>query len=494
MTRRLAAAILFLFIAVRALAVEVVVSHAVFFQSAEGKLSPVVEVYWQINPHTVHFTTTPEKMIISRLKTDIVFYGAAGVLKEEHFIEQTPPRANINELMAHSIIDLRRYRIDGGQQVTMKFTVTDLADSLHPFRYADSFMVPAPAPAAFYSDVQLLDTIIASPAATVFNKNGRQQVPACTNFIGGGKNTLHYYAELYSSDHVPASEYPLIQKVAITKKVNGGVWGGLSKTDTIVPDPVHIVSGSFPIAAMPSGNYYVSITLENSTHQAISSSSTFFQRMNTHPAQEAARKEALDTAMEQVNVLDLSKTFLAKYDLAKIKAILKMLLPFSDYTNTQTINGFLKHPDEMYMRYYIYNYFVALNKKDPDKAWREFSDRIKEVNKLYNDHGVPGYETDRGFIYLRYNAPSEVVTVENEAGALPYEIWQYNTLKQTNQKEITNAVFLFYKPNQMSGGYKLLHSTVAGELQTIAWRNYLYANAQGGNNANSRAEQYIGNR
>ena len=149
----------------------------------------------------------------------------------------------------------------------------------------------------------------------------------------------------------------------------------------------------------------------------------------------------------------------------------------------------------MYMRYYIYNYFANINKDDPGKAWKEFSAKITEVNKLYNTSNTPGYETERGFIYLRYGAPTDVITVENEPGTLPYEIWQYNTIREMNHKELPDALFLFYRPNQMTSDFRLLHSTVTGEIQNAGWRSLLYI-MQGGavDYSNTRAEQYIGNR
>jgi len=201
-----------------------------------------------------------------------------------------------------------------------------------------------------------------------------------------------------------------------------------------------------------------------------------------------------DTGMESVTVLNLSKTFLAKYDLAHIRAILKMLLPYSDALATNTINGFLKKPDEMYMRYYIYNFFANINKKQPSQAWKDFSVKITEVNKLYNTHNTPGYETDRGIIYLRYGPPSDVITVENEPGTQPYEIWQYNTLTEMIHKDIPDAYFLFYQPNQMMHDYKLLHSTVDGEIQNKNWRGSLYTSDGSGDHSNTRAEQYIGDK
>ncbi|MFI5196345.1 MAG: GWxTD domain-containing protein [Chitinophagales bacterium] len=499
MIRKPGICLLIVFSSLQAQAIEAVVSHAVFYlpdPARQNQLQPGVETYWQINPRTLHYITTPEKTIIARIKTDIIFMNDTGITREDHFVLETVPRHNVEELSTHSIIDLRRYFISPGA-TRMKFILTDMADSTHHFVYSDSFVVAPVTNTVFYSDLQLLDTILASPAQTVFNKNGHQQVPACTNFLDDKKNMLHYYAELYKTNEIPKSDYPLVQQVFITKKENEPFSKSFLKTDTITPQNISLVSGSFNIASLTSGNYYICVKLENNNHTIIASGSFFFQRLNTHPAKEdtAVKNTSVsDTGIENINVLNLNKTFLSKYSLAEIRAILKMLLPVSDALGTNTINGFLKKPDEIYMRYYIYNYFSNINQKDPGRAWKEFTAKVKEVNSLFTEHGTAGYETARGFIYLKYGAPTEIVTVENEQGSLPYEVWQYNNLTEMSHKEITNAVFLFYKPNQITSNYRLLHSTVSGEVQNTSWRTYLYTGSQGGNNINSRAEQYIGNR
>ncbi len=499
MIRSIGICLLILFFSLRVLAIDALVSHTLFYlpdPSRSNKLMPSIETYWQINPHTVHYTTTPEKTIIARIKTDIVFMNEIGVFREDHFILRTVPRTDVNELMTQNIIDLHRYFITPGF-IKMRIIFTDLADSTHPFAFTDSFNVPAAANTVFYSDVQLLDTIIESAAQTAFKKNGMQQVPACMNFLDDNRDMLHYYAELYRASDVPKLDFPIVQKVSISKSENDRPFGNLLKTDTIIPKQLNLVSGSFPIGSLPSGNWHLNVTLENNAHIIISSASLFFQRLNTHPAKPDTVKKAVaavDTGMEHINVLNLDKTFLAKYNVPQTHAILKMMLPVCDPLGVQTINGFLKKPEDMYIRYFIYNYFLNINKKDPTAAWKEYSAKVKEVNKLFSEGGTPGYETERGFIYLRYGAPTEIIPVENESGTLPYEVWQYNVLTQMNHKDIANAVFLFYKANQNMGGYRLLHSTVAGEIQNTSWRSYLYVNDQGGNSSNSRAEQYIGNR
>lgn len=491
--------LLILFCTVRCLAIDAVVAHAVFYLPnglQKDKMDPYMEASWQLNPKTLHYNTNAQKEIFARIKTDIVIYDNAGIIKEDHYVLQTVPRASLQELQLHSIIELKKYIIKPGF-VKIKLLLTDLADSMNRFSYTDTFTVRPSAMQPFYSDLQLLDTIIASDAQSPFKKNGRQQIPACANFLDEHTNILHYYAELYGAIKTDEANQPLVQTAWISRNEDEDIYATFQRKDTITAAAVTLVSGSFPIASLPSGNYYVRQALENKAHVVIASRAFFFQRLNTHPAPfavDTAKKEAVsDTGMENVKILNLKKTFIAKYSLGEVRAILKMLLPFSDPGASQTIRGFLKKPDEVYMRYYIYNYFLNLNRKEPEKAFKEFSEKIIEVNKQFNSGNTLGYETERGFIYLRYGPPTDIITVENENGSLPYEVWQYNTLVQMNRKEITNAVFLFYKPNQITADFTLLHSTVGGEVQNAGWRSYLYVGGSG-DNTNSRAEQYLGNR
>jgi len=486
------------------MAIDALVARNIFYvtdSSHTGKLIPNIEIYWQINQRTLHYVTTPEKAILAHVKAHILLTNDSGFVREDQFVLQTIPKTTLKELAKNKIIDLHRYNIVYGL-VRMKLVLTDIADSTNKFTYTDSFMVSIPGKDPFYSGIQLLDTAFESAEKTPYYKNGKEQVPSCTNFLDESRHILHYYTELYETDNLPNSVYPLIQKVFISKKPDVEAFGGLLKRDTVTAQNIIRVSGNLGVESLPSGNYYLRATLENRIHKVIAEQILFFQLLNPHPViikdtakaiKSTVAEDLSDTGIEHINVLNMNKTFVAKYSLAEVRGILRMLLPVSDEMGIRTINGFLKTPDELYMRYYIYNYFIALNKDDPERAWKEYSNKVIGVNKLYTGHGTPGYATDRGFMYLRYGPPTDIITVENESGALPYEIWQYNTLTQRNHRDVSDAFFLFYRP-QGALDYKLLHSTVEGELQNEAWRTYLYVGSGGGTSGNSRAEQYIGNR
>jgi len=495
MIRCLWLSFLILFTSIQAKAIDAVVSHTIFYLPDDAKLSnstPYAEVYWQINQHSLHYIRNADSSLVAKVITDITFRNDTGVIRHEHFLQQSKG-ANVAVILSHGFIDIGRYAVTNGN-IKMTITFADLTDSNNKFKFTDSFIVAPPVNTAFFSGIELLDTAYTSTANSVFLKGGKIQIPLCANFIDDNRSILHYYTELYGADLVSKDDYPLIQKIFITKNENEAPYLRFYKIDTIKSVQEINSTGEINIKALTSGNYYINAILENSSKRVIASNDLFFQRLNLHPpAADTTTKN--DTALESVAVVDLNKTFIGKYNLTEIRKILRMLLPLSDPSEAQTINGFLKKPDELYMRYFIYNHFVAIDRLDPGKAWKEFSNKIIQVNKLFSEGGHTGYETERGYVYLRYGQPTDIITVENEAGSLPYEIWQYNNLVQLNGKYATDAVFLFYRQNEMLSGYRLLHSNVIGEIQNKSWRSYLYTtNSGSAGSTNSRAEQYIGNK
>ena len=491
MGRRTGLCLLAVLFSMHAQAINAIVSHTVFRLVAADKnevSDAYVEAYWQVAPAGVHFTKQGEKWA-ANIKVDIVFTNDKGaVVAEQHLNQRTAPANSLAEAQEQNIIDLHRYIVPAGT-ITMELTLSEPGYPQGKSYYIDSFTVPKKGN-IFYSELQLLDTAYASKQENVFSKNGRQQIPLSTNFVDNYRSVMHYYTELYQATTLPASEYPLIQHIFISKKEYESPVYNLVRKDSIHSGTVLPVSGDFSIGVLASGNYYLNVVLEDQTGQRLAAASYFFQRENKKPV-EVLNTTQRDSAMEQVVVLDVSKTFVMKFTLPQTLAILKMISPISTPLEIQSIKGFQKKPDDMYIRYFIYNFWSARNKKDPEGEWKKYADKVKEVNKMFTAGATAGYETERGVTYLKYGPPDERVPVENEAGSLPYEIWEYKVLGKLSKE----GVFLFYRPPEMINDYRLLHSTVLGEVRNMNWRNYLYlGNASGSGSTNSRAEQYIGNK
>ena len=462
-------------------AMEAVVSYTHFYLPGDAK--PYIELSWQIYPASLRFTKDTTERFISKIKTDVIIKAGDKLLREEHFILQTVPAATIEAAKIQNVIDLHRYMAAYGN-INAEVVLTDLVDTTNTFTWNEDITIDTPAAGKpFYSGIQLLDTFYTSTTKSIYLKNYKYQLPLNANFIDDNRNSLKFYAELLQTDKVTKDDYPLIQHVYISKKPSESAVYKLINTDTIAPAAILPYLGSFKIDVLPSGNYYLNFDLRNSNRELVASRSIFFQRSNRSPVSLISDSTSTDS-MEQVNIFDLGNTFVSKFNVSQLKAILKMVEPVSTPVETENIKTLLRRHDLVYMQYFVYNFWSNRNKKDPERAWNEYADKVREVNKIF---GRRAYEGDRGHIYLRYGKPTERVIVENEQGSLPYEVWQYN-----ETDKMSNALFLFYRPSFMIGDMQLLHSNVPGEARTLDWRTYLYQ--QGTSNSdhsNARVEQYF---
>ncbi len=485
MIRQIGLCLLLLLSGFTSYAINALPAYTIFYLPAVDGTTPkpYIEFYWQVEPKTVQFNKNADGYWVSKIKTEIQISTDTGVIVQDKYYLQTTPATSIEAAELQNIIDLHRHTLPGGKiYISLKLSQDENRDV---YTYEDSITLQEQND-IFYSELQLIDTSYETDLTdNIFLKNGNLQIPLCADFLDNYRKLMHYYIELYGTEKVDTSALPLIQTTSISKKENSFVIYDLKQIDTITPAEVVPILGDFRIDVLPSGNYYLNTVLKDGNGKKLAGRSMFFQRINLKPVKLTDSTTDDSTVFENVNVFDLSNTFVTKYTPSQLMAILKMLLPISSPNEENSINTFLKKPEETYMRYFIYNFWKARNKQDPEKEWKAYSKQVKETLKLFGSSMQPGYETDRGFMYLKYGPPDQRYTVQNEQGALPYEVWQYNSPgKQSNQ-----GAFLFYNPGFMINEYRLLHSTVIGEVRNTNWRSLLYVNGSQSNNLNSRAEQ-----
>lgn len=472
-------------------AIEATVGYTIFYKPANNGYKSYIETYWQIIPGSLHFTEPETGKIIAKIRTDISFINEEGkTVKEDHYLLQTPAATHIDLAVNQNIIELQRYLLPAGKY-KVQLTLTELIDTTSHYSFADSFEITDIAQKPAYSNLQLLDTSYVWNEAqqNLFSKNNMLQIPLCAAFVDSWRRSLFYYSELYYPTAASRPQNKLVQTVSISKKPLENAVFNLKKNDTIAPNAIQAVmpaTGKLNIESLPSGNYYLNIVLkENAT--IVASQSLFFQRINLQPVAVNTPGKTDSFTFEEMQFFDLNSTFVSKYTLPQLKAILKMIKPISNSIEVLTIDNFIAKPDEMYIRYFIYNFWKERNPTDPKAAWDAYTDKVKEVNKRFAAGNMPGYETERGVIYLKYGKPEEMVTVENEQGTEPYEIWSYNTLAHQR----TGGMILFYRPGFSFGEYRVLHSNIRGEVRNTGWRSILYKTGRSNTNNNARAEQYF---
>lgn len=488
----------------QASAVQATTTHGVFFTKNKKDTTTIVaniQLSWRVQNTSIHFKKDEQGKYYADLICIIRLSNDTGIVKEEIFNIKTPSKATAKAAFEQIIADKYEYpAATGNYEIEMVLYEHEYKNEL--YQYTQTITTPAiNRTIPILSDIQILDTFFASDANTIYNKNGFLDLPLTSNYIDEKRQQIHYTFQVCSPLQKATASNKFKIKSFISFKPFSAPLPLYQFEDSITnfSNDISTIHHSFNCNEIKSGNYYLNVVCTDEIDTVIDKKSIFFQRYNTNiliakkePAKTDTNTQALETNASS-HVLDLTTTFVGKYNADQVRAILKMLLLICEPAEGASINGFLKKPDELYSKYFIYNFFEKRDKQNPDKAWKAYTERIKEVNRLFKGSGQSGYETDRGRIYIQYGKPNDRVIVNNESGALPYEIWQYyNTEKQGQE-----GVFLFYKPGRSLGDYQLLHSTLVGEKRNNNWRALLYNNSISGSgnlNSDSRAEQFIGNK
>jgi len=470
-------------------ALEGVMAHTLFYQpSGTGDtLRPVLEIFWEINPRSLHFFRSPDSLLSARIRAEVVVRSAddGAVVLREFWTTVTPGR-RYEAAASSPVRDLYRAQLQPGRYAVQVLLDEPDFDSLQTV-LADTVQVDAaPRGAPTLSEPQLLDTFyVGTTVGGTSHRAGYDLVPHANDFIDDGHNLLHFYTEAYGLESIEASRYPLRLRTYITRRTTDPPSSSFQRVDTIRSAGARAFRPrTLRIPALTSGNWFLATVLEDKTGRVLAARRKPFQRLNSAPTELVT-----DTATGGTGTyVNLAETFLADYKPTQIRAMLKMVLPAADPAERAAVEQLIGRPDDTYSRYFLYNFFIRRNAVSPATEWKAYADRVKEVNRLYKAGTTMGYETDRGKLQLKYGAPAERIPVRGESGALPYEIWVYNALPNS----AFAAYFLFYQPADLTGDYRLLHSNAPDEIRNAAWRTFLFPSGSSG--GVSRADQYFGSR
>jgi|GEM_PF-5070269 len=472
-------------LATQAFALEGTVKPNLFYNAA-GK--PELEIHMVVNSKTIQFKKNSAQKWQAGL-TAVVTVTHNGAATSEQFKITSPGFASQEETTRYNIADILTLSTLPAGNSEVKFKVFETADSTNTFSQEFSIDVNDPTAKGGFSDIFFAELLEKSDPG---NRQGYGYVPYPFDFFAEGMDNIRFYTELY----VPQALQQDAIKVSygISKKRGQAFYKTYEHHITLPGGHFATpIAENLAIDSLPSGNYYLTLyAYHNET--LLDSASIFFQRINTaiqsrNPEQQAA--EAAEAAAS-TTIVNVDTSFVGKFTPAQLDKCLRMLIPVVRGADMQVINTLMASDNLEQKKRYIYNHWADKNPTNPKKAFDEY---IKLVNFLQKEYGTsfkPGFETDRGLVFLRYGKPNQVIKVEREMSAYPYEIWQYDALESPR---MSNAVFLFYKPPHAIGELLLLHSNVRGERRDPDWRTKLFQNQSNTsspvNPYGSRADEYF---
>lgn len=434
------------------------------FNIPTGK--PYVETYLTINSWSMNYEKVENNKFRTTAEISILIKKDDSVCINKKYNLSSPLMADTN--LRFNLIDLQRFQLDNGLY-DLELTIKD-KNSLNPINIVDEKLV------VFYQDkmpalssVQLMNNVKKSSSENVFSRNGYYMEPYVDDYVPESISHLNFYYEIYNLDNELVEgtfqTYAYVENYETGYRMNSAQQQYKKhKVANVVP-----IYTSLDIQQLPSGKYNLVVEVHNKNKEKLLYKKVTFYRQNNAVSNE-----------EIPNVLATFAGLITDEEL--MNSYLMALYPIASEREKETARSLAKSNGLLEKQNFFYEFWLARDKMNPEAEWKEYKERYDYVMANFSYPQTPGYNTDRGRVYLQYGAPDFVRDEKNFVATtrylnsdgvgqifyLPYQLWRYNYLPGDDP----NRVFLFWD-EMRSGFYKLLNSNAKGETRDPSWERRL---------------------
>ncbi|MBK7871740.1 MAG: GWxTD domain-containing protein [Saprospiraceae bacterium] len=433
-------------------ALDVGISHATFKNDAQS----YAEVYFYFAGKTLTFTPGADTLLQANVEVLITFQQNKQIIKFDKYILNSP-RAS----QAIDFVDVKRYALDNGKY-ELNISLQDLHQPENKRDYRIDIEINYAENKLQQSDIQLLAAYQKTEANHPFVKNGILMEPSPLHYYGKNSTHLAFYNEIYHADIIFQEDFML--SYAIEKIENNTRQTVVIGHKRLSPQPLIPVLLQLDINQLTSGQYHLSVEVRDRNKALLSRKTTFFHRYNPY------------LQMDSITLanINLDHEFVGKLNAKELQFSLRALTPKLPPGDVTKVNTYLKSKDLDAQKLYLFSFWAKQQNNHPATAYENYMKIARAVDKRFNSGFRYGFETDRGYIFLKYGPPNDIEFREDEPSAPPYEIWSYYDFPATRQN---NVKFIFYNPSLAPGDFQLLHTDAIGEFNNPQWELQLYRNA-----------------
>ncbi len=306
-------------------------------------------------------------------------------------------------------------------------------------------------------DVSRMISPLKENQKTLFRKNGFKVIPNPLLLFDEKNPTLYYYFEIYNLTQNFHKKFYWLKRTVL----NGN---GLPLATLPCYTKKKLIRGNDDIEVgeirtdnLPSGRYYLHFSVVDSSEREIASNNaTFLVYQNR--VQSASRKSLpLESQMMNSEIALLSPK--------NVSMALNATKYFLTDEQKKIVNQLNSYKAK---RIFLYQFWKDhdSNKRTPRlETFLEFMKRIQYSNLKFGEINKPGWQTDRGRVYILYGKPSEIQYYPNVAGFREFQAWSYDNIER-------GVVFIFGATGRF-GVLKLIHSTKTGEIHNEGWLDLL---------------------
>lgn len=422
--------------------------------------------YVEVHTNIIGSMLTPDSIAADQYQAAVevlyIFKQGETIVKFDKLRLKSPVRHYVPDL-----IDLQRYVLDPGVYV-LEIELTDLNEPSSVSKVKIDFEVHSPTQETMLSDLILLSNVYkdTTVAGNPLARNGVVMEPLPSHFYDRYAEQLFFYGEVYDAQAM-GEEFLVTyyyEDLGVPKDEREQLLISHKKKPARAIVPLLLQSN---IAELPSGNYALNLEIRNLSRELIESKRIAFQRSNP----------LFVPKDEPLSGLSLTESFVSAMDNDSLRYALKALMPVASPIDVAVLSTLSQARDSASVtaqRLHLLKHWSKKNPNNPEKPYREYMEVVNAIHKNFYSGFRLGFETDRGYIYLKYGRPDDVVRVSNEMSAPPYEMWVYYDFPQTKQ---SNVKFIFYNPSLVDNDFTILHSTANGERNNPNWEIELYRDA-----------------
>ena len=351
--------------------------------------------------------------------------------------------------------DIQNLQLPNGEYL-LQFSVTDVNTDSKPVYYSDVVVMNYPEKVVSFSDISLYQSVSRKPQGDIFDKYGFSLKPLFYGFVPETMYTLPFSCEIYNTDKWIRDELITIKSYITSFENNLMPYNEALFITQAKAKSVVVAFGEIGIFKLPSGNFNLIVEVYSKDSLLLATNSCFFQRSNPN----------IKIDVSDFSALNIENTFVDQIkDTAKLLEYVRFLFPISTPVEKDFYTFRMKYIPMESLQKFFYAFWVKRDPANPKRAWEEYYEKVKLVNREFGCKLVQGYRTDRGRVYLQYGPPNSIYESPFDSHSYPYQIWHYYyCVDQSNVK------FIFYNTDLVSNDFQLLHSDKRGEMQDPFWK------------------------
>jgi GWxTD domain-containing protein len=442
------------------------VSYGRFFSSENES---VLETYFAFKGSSLTLKKNKNNTRTAGIDVRVTLYHNENIEGMETVRISVPENATDNELDMY-FTHTQRLGVDP-KTYEVHISVSDMNNDDEKYDFNFTADLEGPDHIGF-SDVNILSDY--SPREDGKGFNLIPLLPRRDFFFGKSAERINFYAELYDRSTNEDTIRPFMIKYYIEDAQTQEPMTSLAGFKRIkeAGNTVPMLS-SFNIRSLPTGAYFLVLEAISQQNKVVDARHVYFLREN--PDDETPEY------FEDSSLDDLAGTFVdTDVNMDSIELFVDFLTPIADFREQRTIDNLVAEGNKDKLRRFFYSFWSSKYPSNPGDKWEEYYAEVRYVNKKYNMRVLPGYQSDRGRVYLQYGEPTLVEDRKFETGTYPFEIWQYNQLKSASTRDQTDRIFVFVDREINTNRYRLVHSNADGERYNENWPRELEPGMQVG--------------